>query len=617
MDTESLLSSRGYPPDVHTGPSSWTGRQFSQWRHDIDLAGWNLSRSPARISRLLKWFLAWTIASVLFAIVIDIIFRVFLPSTGYWLDLLILGGVTLPMLVLGGRYFIPMALRQERAMQRRDARNWKWARRDPLTLADNRHALKEIIGRLNRERPGVPAALFVLDLHEFQRINDACGHQVGDEVLREASRRLRSTVFAHRPPGSATDPRIRGLTLARLVRVGSDELGLWFPVWPADKSADTVAKDMLLTLEEPFKVSGLTLYVRGSVGYVIHPTGEASESDWFTRANAATQQAKRLGVGQQVAFRAELIEEMVRRHDIQQALQACLKDGDGFSLEYQPIVSIELGTLMGCEALIRWRHPEWGELSPSVFIPIAEGSDLIRPLGRWVLTQAIGQMAAWRASRPTVAMLRLKMSVNLSRAQLLDPELVPLVDSLLREHGLPASVLRLEVTESLPLDDAASLATLERLRLMGTTLALDDFGTGYSSLAALLDLPISSVKIDRQFVTGIDQCPYRQALMSGVVRVAQMMGLEVVAEGIERQAEAEKLEALGCHQIQGWYISRSLPPQAFAERWLHPARKATPAGDTQAGVLDRPGNCQAGVSRAFEPQPHKAQTACLADAERS
>lgn len=565
--------------------------------------GWTSLSSTSRMSHLLRRFMGWTIASVFAAIVMDIYLGNLYPDRSYWLHILILMGITLPLLLLGGTHFTRQAMLQERALHRRDARHWRQARRDPLTLADNRQALKEAIARLNQVRPGVQAALFVLDLHEFQRINDACGHRVGDDVLREAGQRLRSTAFAHslHDDDSAVHPRMRGMHAPRLVRVGSDELGIWFPLWPAGKSPSDVAHDMLWVLQKPFAVAGLQLYVRGNVGYVMHTAGQVSASDWLTRANAATQQAKRLGVGRHAAFEPEQIDALVKRLGIQQALQACVCDGSGFTLEYQPIVSMELKTLMGCEALLRWKHPEWGDVSPASFIPIAEGSDLIRPLGRWVLRQAIRQMAAWRAQMPVAAMLRLKVSVNLSRAQLHDPELAPLIEQLLEEYEVPASALRLEVTESLPLDDPDSLATLERLRQLGTTLALDDFGTGYSSLAALLNLPVRCVKIDREFISGIDTCPYRQALVSSVVRVAEVMGLEVVAEGIEQEAEARKLQALGCRQIQGWYVSRALPPDVFAQRWLQaPAAQSEPEPETNrapsscdpsACTLNRFGSC--------------------------
>lgn len=522
------------------------------------------------MSRLMFRFVIWSVGSVLLAIAVDLGLRNWLPWPSQWLDIFILAGVTVPMLLLGGAYFFRRAQRQEWALRRHDARQWLYARRDPLTLADNRQALKEVIAALNREPVVHTSALFVLDLHDFQRINDACGHQVGDQVLREVARRLRATLSVHRHRRAGEDPHKRWLHAPRLVRVGSDELALWFSVWNRHADPEQLAREMLATLDASFQIEGLKFSLRGCVGYVIERSQVIDGSEWLTRANTATQQAKRLGAGHAVAFAKDQIDAMVRRHGLHQALQESLKTGAGFRLEYQPIVSLELRTLMGCEALLRWKHPEWGQISPAEFVPVAESSDLIRPLGRWVLSEAVRQLAEWQATAPASAMLRMKMSVNLSRAQLHDPALVQFINELLRKHAVAPSALRLEVTESLPLDDRDSIAALQRLRMLGVTLALDDFGTGYSSLSALLNLPIRSVKIDRQFVSGIDTCPFRQALVSGVLRVAEVMNLDVVAEGVEREEESETLHRLGCHYIQGWLVSRSLPPTAFADSWLQP-----------------------------------------------
>ena len=523
-----------------------------------------------RVSSLVRRFVTWSLGSVLLAIAVDVALRLTIPMRYQWFDVLILSGITVPLLLVGGVHFLRRAALQERALRRRDARQWAHARRDLLTQADNRQALEEVIAHLNHERPGLNAALFVLDLHEFQHVNDACGHAVGDDVLREFSRRLRGVLFDHRAPRVECDAQQRWLTEARVVRVGSDEIALWMPGLSDPALVQRVAQDLLATLDEPFEVGGLKLNLRGHLGYVLAQTGQQTGSDWLTRANVATQHAKQKGEGLAVAFVQEHLEAMVRRHDLQHALQEAVKQGTGFYLEYQPIVSLELRTLMGCEALLRWKHPEWGPISPAEFIPVAESSDLIRHIGRWVLAEAMRQMARWQKEAPLSAMLRMKMSVNLSRAQLHDPDLVPFVAQLLHDLRMPASALRLEVTESLPLDDPTSRAALEKLSGLGVPLALDDFGTGYSSLSALLNLPLRGVKIDRQFVKGIDRCLSRQTLVTGVVKLADIMGLEVVAEGVEHEAEAHMLVSLGCHQMQGWLVSRSLVAEAFEAQWLAP-----------------------------------------------
>ena len=544
-------------------------------------------RHPFVLSGYLSRFLLLSVGSVMLAIATDLWLRYWAPETSLWLVGLILIGVTLPLLGWGARHFVRQARLQENALRRQDARQRRLARRDRLTQADNRLAFEEHVALLNQDPSGKPSALFVLDVYDFQRINDACGHDVGDEVLRETCQRLRALLATHAKSSKVRSGGGRSLQPARVIRVGSDELALWLPEWTVATDAQQVAQDILNTLDKPFRFKGLNLHIRGNVGYAIDGTRQLDSSQWLSRANLATQHAKRLGPGHTAAFSSEQAQAMVRRHTLLEALQESLESGEGLSLEYQPLVSLELRTLMGCEALLRWKHPVLGSIAPSEFIPVAEGSDLIHPLGRWVLREAVEQLAVWQSTVPVAAMLRMKVSVNLSRIQLLDSKLVTCLAELLQQHRVPASALRLEVTESEPLDDPECLQTLNQLRQLGVSLALDDFGTGYSSLSAMLNLPIRSVKIDRHFVAGIDTCPYRQALVAGVLRVAEAMGLDVVAEGVEREEEASVLTTMGCHHMQGWLVSRSLPAVEFARQWLQVA------GPMPAVMPDSTHGCQA------------------------
>ena len=552
------------------------------------------SRST-RLSQLLRRFTMWAVGSVALALALDVLVRHLWPGPDVRLDLALIAAITVPLLLLGGQLFVRQALQQERALHWQQARHWLRARHDALVWADNRLAFGEAVQQLNRQLPGLRAGLFLLDLHDFQRINDACGHSVGDQVLRETGRRLRAVLQAHVAGGHPGRGTRRRWSRPRLVRVGSDEFACWLPLWTDADDARRLAQAMLDCLDAPFAIGSMRLHLNGNVGYVIgtiDQPGLHRGQEWLTRANAAVQRAKALGAGQLVAFADEQLSAMVRRHEVHQALERALHSGQGLRLLYQPIVSVHGGGLVGCEALMRWQHPEWGPVSPVEFIPVAEGSDLIRPLGRWVLAQGIRQLAQWRSDPALPGAPHMRLSINLSRAQLLDTELVAFVQDQLAQHRVPPHALCLEVTESLPLDDLACVQVLQALHGVGVALALDDFGTGYSSLSALLNLPLNSVKIDRQFISGIDNCAHRQSLVAAVLRVAQGMQLNVVAEGIEQTAEADTLQRLGCHHMQGWLISQAVDAEVVATKWL---RQATPAArapdDTPAEAMCHETDC--------------------------
>lgn len=557
VDAEALQP-RPAPTPVHPASPLRAARAMGAARQGRDM----------RLSRLLRRYTRLALVIVLAAMALDVLVRLFWPSPSYWLDLTVLGAITLPVLGVGGQLFVRRALEQERALHWQQARNWLQVRHDPLVWADNRKAFREMVAEINLLPPKEHGALFMLDLHEFQRINNACGHAAGDEVLRQTGRRLRDVMLRHRPLQRTPFLLGRRRLRPRLVRLGSDELACWFPIWPAEQDPTLLAQAMLDSLDEPLRVGSLWLNLRANVGFVVERHGQLQGSEWLTRVNAATLEAKRLGAGQLAPYTAVQLECTVRRHELQQGLQMALPTGEGLQLHYQPIVSTHTYELVGCEALLRWTHKTMGPVSPAEFIPVAEASDLIHALGRWVLNEAMRQLAQWRAEFPHSPMDRFRVSDNLSRAQLLDPGLAVYLHRKLNEYALQPDWLCLEVTESLPLDDPSCVRALQQLSRLGLRLALDDFGTGYSSLSALLNLPLQSVKIDRQFITGIDTCKHRQSLVEAVLRVAQGMSLDVVAEGIERDAEARTLLQLGCHHMQGWHISAAVNAQAFGQRWL-------------------------------------------------
>ncbi|TSE26787.1 putative signaling protein [Tepidimonas sediminis] len=546
---------------------------------DIEAAPPTSVRGRLRPRRLVGWFYwwgLWSVLSVLLAMVLDLTLRLTWLESPWWLEAALLGGVTLPLLGLGWRFFLRRTAARERALLRQRHRAQRQAQRDALTGCLHRGGLVERIDRLNTLAPGVPCGLFVLDLHDFQRVNDACGHAAGDAVVRAVADRLRRLAAQWRHRSEYADaPAVARATLA-VVRIGSDELGLWLPGCETDGSAHQTAAALLACLQEPVRVGDLTLHLQGNVGWVLAASGPLPGHEWLTRADAALQHAKRQGPGHAAPFEDEHRALLVRQHALHQALLTTLRqDGLGLALQYQPLVALDDGRLVGCEALLRWHHPQHGPVSPAEFIPVAEGGGLMEALGRWVLQQAVAQLAAWRRRGATGWYL----AVNVSRVQLLDPSLPALVRETLQYHHVPPGALCLEITESQPLDDPATRAALQRLRELGVRLALDDFGTGYSSLSALTELPLHAVKIDRRFVDGIENCPYRQALVDSVVRLAGVIGLNVVAEGIETAAQAERLRALGCQHVQGWHISRALDAHVFAEHWLPRATRAAARHD--------------------------------------
>jgi len=417
---------------------------------------------------------------------------------------------------------------------------------DSLTGLPNRAALHDRLGQALRvaAREGAPLALFLLDLNRFKEVNDTLGHDVDDALLQEVSRRIQGTL-------RASD------TVARL---GGDEFAVLLPGDDRD-SAMVTARKLLAVLVEPVALHGQAIVTGGSVGIAVYPEHGDDAATLLRRADVAMYAAKRGGTGYAV-YSLEQDQHSPSRLTLIGALQGAVAR-DELRLHYQPTVDVGAGQVHTVEALARWQHPERSLLLPDEFIPLAEGTGLIVPLTRWVLETAIRQMRTWRD-----AGLDLAVAVNLSAHALHDPDLPTLVADLLRAYDVPATRLRVELTESAVMaDPAGALDVLTRLSALRLRIAIDDFGTGYSSLSYLKRLPIDEIKIDRSFVTHMTRDGDDATIVASTIGLGHSLGLRFVAEGVEDRATWQALDALGCDGAQGFYISHALPADEL-ERWL-------------------------------------------------
>jgi diguanylate cyclase (GGDEF)-like protein/PAS domain S-box-containing protein len=414
---------------------------------------------------------------------------------------------------------------------------------DPLTGLANRalfadrleHALAR--GR----RPGVTVAILVIDLDGFKDINDSLGHDAGDDLLTIAGMRLQG----HARPGD---------TVARL---GGDEFGVLLEDIAAAEAVRS-AEALLEGLATPIVLRDRDLTPTASIGIAI-AAGEDAEA-LLRNADTAMYAAKRQGRGRYALFEPAMHASVVERLDLAADLSRAVEKGQ-LHLCYEPQISLESGRICCLEALVRWRHPTRGEVSPGEFIPLAEETGMILPIGRWVLREACRQVKAWQERWPTPAPLTI--AVNLSARQLQHPGVVDEVRAALAAAGLDPQSLVLEITETAIMEQLdAAITILTELRRLGVRLALDDFGTGYSSLSYLQRLPVDILKIDRSFVAGVARSIEDSALARGILTLAQTLGLETVAEGIETAEQLATLGELGCQLGQGYFFARPLGPAA-------------------------------------------------------
>ncbi len=422
---------------------------------------------------------------------------------------------------------------------------------DSLTGLPNRHSFgNSLADALTRATvSGTPVGILFLDLDHFKLINDSLGHHAGDELLRAVAPRLR----AHLRPGDI------------VARFGGDEFGILVDRLADDEEAIVIADRVASAFADPYLLGGAEHYITASLGIAVArpSTAEPADPDMLIRdADAAMYRAKERGRARVELFDAEMRARALRRLELERELRQGLKRSE-LSLNYQPVVAIASGEITGLEALVRWDHPGRGRLDPSEFISVAEESGLIEPIGHWVQENACRQIIEWHRQRPDERPLDL--SVNLSARQVCRRDFAGSVAEVLARTGLDPIHLRFEITESVLVEESANAtATLEALSELGARLILDDFGTGYSSLAYLNRFPLDAIKIDRSFVDalGVEQEP--TAIVEAIIGMARALSLDVIAEGVENEAQLSELRRLGCDYAQGHLFSRALPAEKIS-----------------------------------------------------
>ncbi len=425
------------------------------------------------------------------------------------------------------------------------------ARHDHATGLANRNLVLETIGGL-LSAPDMAVGVLFIDLDRFKMVNDSLGHDAGDAVLRTIARRL-----AYEAPPQSTVGRLAG-----------DEFIVVLPGATVEE-AQALGARLLTRMGEPVRIMRRDLVVTGSIGIVVTEPGpgqgvsgrkDVGATDVLRDADVAMYYAKQHGRNRLATFDERFRRRAIDRLALEEELRQGLATGE-LQPAYQPIVALDTLATTAVEALARWTHPQRGAVPPTVFIPIAEETGLIAPLGRLMLARATQQVAAWRASGETSELV---MSVNLSPRQLADPHVADRVSELLAARSLPASALTLEITESALMDDPELAAqTLTQLRDLGIGISVDDFGTGYSSLSYLRRFPVTSVKIDRTFVDSLGVTRDDDAMVAGIVNLAHTLGLKVVAEGVENEEQRKTLTDLGCDYAQGYLFSRPLTADAL------------------------------------------------------
>ncbi|PZG88944.1 GGDEF domain-containing protein [Streptomyces sp. NTH33] len=427
------------------------------------------------------------------------------------------------------------------------------ATHDALTGLPNRTLFFERLEKALNAGEGRRFGLCYLDLDGFKTINDSLGHAAGDRLLVEVADRLQACATA---PGEM------------VARLGGDEFVALTTGTGTRHEADELAARIMNALVAPIRIEGRELTVRGSIGVVEGPVGERSAAEVLRSADITMYRAKSAGGNRFELADPEADARTITRHGLTTALPAALERGE-FFIEYQPLVHLGDGSVRGAEALVRWLHPQHGIIGPDRFIPLAEHTGLIVPLGRWVMEQSVRQAREWRELHPAGSAGPLRINVNLSPCQLHHPHLVQDTVEILDEMGVRPDALCLEVTESALIGaDDDLLKPLRRLAEMGVDIALDDFGTGYSNLANLRRLPVSVLKLDRSFTQGMQQFPADPVdlkIVEGIVSLAHSLGLAVTVEGVETGAQAEQLRLLGCDTAQGWYYARPGPPERLHE----------------------------------------------------
>lgn len=425
-----------------------------------------------------------------------------------------------------------------------EARIITMARRDALTGLANRmvfgERLEEAAARLE-DGSGAGFATLCLDLDRFKEVNDTLGHPVGDGLLRSVAERLQSCL-------RETD---------LVARLGGDEFAIVQAGTHARRDASALAKRLIAAFQQPFLLDGHTVTVGLSIGISLAPEHGTSPEKLLKSADLALYRAKATGRGCWSFFEEEMDLELRKRRAMESDLRTAVGNGE-FELVFQPIVKLDRQRIATCEALLRWRHPERGYVSPAEFIPLAEETGSICEIGEWVLRKACSEAAKWPGG--------IGVAVNVSAVQFKNAAVVRAVMEALTASGLPAHRLELEITESVLLNDSVTtLATLHTLKRLGVRVAMDDFGTGFSSLSYLQSFPFDKIKIDQSFVRNLGETGNARLIVRSVVGLGRSLGITTTAEGIETEAQLEQLRLEGCEEGQGYLFSRPVPSATIRE----------------------------------------------------
>jgi len=425
------------------------------------------------------------------------------------------------------------------------------AEHDLLTGLANRQLFNQHVNEAitrAQDDPEHKYAVVFLDVDRFKVVNDSLGHEVGDHLLVSISERIRDMLSQIKDSDKLKGSGIAG-------RLGGDEFVILLQgIDP--KQLDDIAQLIHETLSKPHHVAGREVNMSASIGIASGKEGYKDSAELLRDADLAMYHAKASGRARHTVFNRQMYDTLVERLNMEMDLREAL-DRKQFELKYQPIVDLESGSLLGFEALLRWNHPRWGMVPPDRFIPIAEETGLIIPIGRWVLETGIKQLKLWQDEFANLG--RLSMNINLSKNQLIQPNIVEEVKGVIEKYGVEPETVKLEITESMIMDNSETVTpVLHQLRELGTKLAMDDFGTGHSSLSNLYQFPIDVLKIDRAFISAIDENRGYTAIVFAIVTLAHNLGMTVVAEGIERSEQIAQLQTLECDYGQGYVFAAAL-----------------------------------------------------------
>jgi len=417
------------------------------------------------------------------------------------------------------------------------------ATHDTLTGLANRNLFyAEADKAINRaSRSEKILALLYLDLDNFKNINDSLGHDVGDQLLIEASKRIKGVLRE----------------IDTVARLGGDEFTIIIEELQLESNASLIAEKLCQALAEAYSINDQKLFITTSIGISLYPHDGLTTAELLKNADLAMYRAKEQNRNTYQFYETEMNLKLSQRIALENSLRHALEK-DQFQLYYQPIYDLNLEKIVGAEALLRWLHPVRGLIFPAEFIGIAEEMGLIVSIGEWVLKEACRQVKLWHQA----GLANLTMAVNLSARQIYEPNLLAMIEAILNTTGLNPAWLKLELTESLVMQGPQLIDTLIRLKQMGIGLSIDDFGTGYSSLSYLKDLPIDVLKIDRSFIKDF---PQSTTILASIISMAQNLGLQVVAEGVETAQQMNYLKTQPCQFIQGYLISPPVPAAQFIQ----------------------------------------------------